>query len=99
MAWISYWHSGCAFLRSASTISACTTASGERRVPMWIFAAVMPASSALRLRVVEGSSSLEDFSFRKVVGSRTGREEVEGSCSWVAISAARQSILVASGAQ
>lgn len=87
MAWISYETSGWAFLRSASTISACTTARAERRVPMLIFMGddMRPASSALRLRAVEGASSLEDFSWIETVGSRIGREEVESSCSWVAI--------------
>lgn len=36
-------------------------------------------------RAVEGAASLEDFSWIETVGSRTVREEVEGSCSWVAM--------------
>lgn len=43
------------------------------------------ASSALRLKTVEEASSLEDFSWIEMVGSRIGREEVESSCSWVAM--------------
>jgi len=46
---------------------------------------VISASAALRLSAVEGATSLEDFSWWSVVGSRMGREEVESSCSWVAI--------------
>ena len=85
IAWISYWASGCDFLRSASTISACTTARAERRVPMWIVVVVMPASSDLRLKAVEGAASLEDHSWTEVVGSRGGGGEADSSCSWVAI--------------
>ena len=72
-------------MRSASTISAWTTARAERRVPIWIVVAVNLASSDLRFKAVEGASSLEDFSRIEVVGSRGGWEEVEGSCSWVAM--------------
>lgn len=39
-------------------------------MPMWIVVAVIGASS---------------FPRAEVVGSRGGREEVEGSCSWVAM--------------
>lgn len=34
---------------------------------------------------MEGAVSLEDFSWIEEVGSRIGREDVESSCSWVAI--------------
>jgi hypothetical protein len=75
--------SGWDFWRAARTISACTTASLDLRVPMWrvvvVLLDVIPASEDLRLRV--GEDSPEAF----VVGSRGEREEVEGSCSWVAI--------------
>ena len=60
------------------------TARAERRVPMWIVVAVIPASSDSRLKAVE-ELSLEGFSWTLVVGSRMGLEEVEESCSWVAI--------------
>jgi hypothetical protein len=61
------------------------TAKAERRVPMWIVLAVILASDDLRFRVVEGAASSDDFSWVVIVGSRIGREDVEGSCSWVAI--------------
>lgn len=37
------------------------------------------------LRAVEGATSLGDTLWMEVVGSRMGREDVEGSCSWVAM--------------
>ena len=48
-------------------------------MPMWIVVAVILASSDLRLRAVEG------VSWTEMVGSSGGWEEVEGSCSWVAM--------------
>jgi len=54
-------------------------------VPMWMVVAVIPAASDLRFRAVEGAASLADWVCIVVVGSSGGREEVEGSCSWVAI--------------
>jgi hypothetical protein len=48
---------------------------------------VMPADTAsdLKLRVVVGATRLEGWVWVDVVGSRRGWEEVEASCSWVAI--------------
>ena len=52
---------------------------------MWIVSAVMFASSDFLLKAVEGATSFEDSSCIVRVGLRTGREEVDSSCSWVAI--------------
>lgn len=62
-------------------MSVCRRARADFRVP--ILTVVLPATaSELELREVEGATSW--FSM-EVMGSRRGREEVEGSCSCVAM--------------
>jgi len=60
-------------------------ARADFRVPTWKVVLFIVAESDFCFSAVEGAVSLEDFSWVVEVGSRMGREEVEGSCSWVAI--------------
>lgn len=64
---------------------ACITARADLLVPMWIVVGAVPISTDFALDAVEGSTSFAALSWAHVVGSRAGREEVDSSCSWVAM--------------
>jgi len=55
-------------------------ARADLRVPMFTVV-VLGIVSGFARWAVEGATSLEDAFWVEVVGSRRGREEVEGSCS------------------
>jgi len=75
---------GCAAWRALWTMSVWRRARADLRVPMFTVV-VLGMTSDFAPRTVEGAASLEDWLWVKVGGSRRGQEEVEGSCSWVAM--------------
>lgn len=84
MAWMEKVLEGCAAWRALWTMSVWRRARADLRVPMFTVV-VLEIASDFALEAVEGAASFEDWLWMEVVGSRTGWEEVEGKCSWIAI--------------